>query len=154
MGPCEKMEARGVKVFAAQVKKEGRALAQIVEKILASGRKGFYESERGKTTVFDWKSGAAKAVEEPKGVIILKSLKDAGREVERNSGASLLDLGDGVVCCEFHAKRNAIGADLIAMLHKGLKRLGSDFDAMVIANDAVNFSVVAKLLKKKVAAQE
>jgi len=76
-------------------------------------------------------------------VLLLKSLKEAGREVERNSGASLIDLGDGVVCCEFHAKMNAIGADLIAMLHKGVKRLSSDFDAMVIANDAVNFSVGA-----------
>jgi 3-hydroxyacyl-CoA dehydrogenase len=154
MGPFEQMDALGVKAFAAQVQKEGRALPPIVEKILASGRKGFYESGKGKTTVFDWKSGAAKAVEEPKGVIILKSLKDAGREVERNSGASLLDLGDGVVCCEFHAKMNAIGADLIAMLHKGLKRLETDFEAMVIANQAVNFSVGANLMLILVGAQE
>jgi 3-hydroxyacyl-CoA dehydrogenase len=74
--------------------------------------------------------------------------------VERNSGASLIDLGDGVVCCEFHAKMNAIGADLIAMLHKGLKRLNSDFDAMVIANQAVNFSVGANLMLVLVGAQE
>jgi 3-hydroxyacyl-CoA dehydrogenase len=154
MGPFEQMDALGVKAFATQVQKDGRALPPIVEKILASGRKGFYESEKGKTTVFDWKSGAAKAVEEPKGVIILKSLKDAGREVERNSGASLLDLGDGVVCCEFHAKMNAIGADLIATLHKGLKRLETDFEAMVIANQAVNFSVGANLMLILVGAQE
>ncbi len=115
---------------------------------------GFYESEKGTTTVFDIGSGASKKVEEPKGVIILKSLKDAGREVERNSGASLIDLGDGVVCCEFHAKMNAIGADLIAMLHKGLKRLETDFDAMVIANQAVNFSVGANLMLVLVGAQE
>src|SRR6266436_2477804 len=154
MGPFEQMDALGVKAFAAQVQKEGRALPPIAEKILSSGRKGFYESEKGKTTVFDWKSGAAKAVEEPKGLIILKSLKDAGREVERNSGASLLDLGDGVVCCEFHAKMNAIGADLIAMLNKGLKRLETDFEAMVIANQAVNFSVGANLMLILVGAQE
>jgi 3-hydroxyacyl-CoA dehydrogenase len=154
LGPFEQMDALGVKAFAAQVQKEGRAVPPIVEKILASSRKGFYESEKGKTSVFDWKTSAAKAVEEPKGVIILKSLKDAGREVERNSGASLLDLGDGVVCCEFHAKMNAIGADLIAMLHKGLKRLETDFEAMVIANQAVNFSVGANLMLILVGAQE
>jgi 3-hydroxyacyl-CoA dehydrogenase len=154
MGPFEQMDALGVKAFAAQVQKEGRALPPIVEKILASGRKGFYESEKGKTTVFDWKSGAAKSVEEPKGVIILKPLKDAGREIERNPGASLIDLGDGVVCCEFHAKMNAIGADLIAMLHKGLKRLETDFEAMVVANQAVNFSVGANLMLILVGAQE
>jgi 3-hydroxyacyl-CoA dehydrogenase len=153
-GPFEQMDTLGVKAFAAQVQKEGRALPPILEKVLASGRKGFYESEKGKTTVFDWKSASTKLLEEPKGVIILKSLKDAGREVERNSGASLIDLGDGVVCCEFHAKMNAIGSDLIAMLHKGLKRLQTDFEAMVIANQAVNFSVGANLMLVLVGAQE
>ena len=154
LGPFEIMDAVGVKAFAAQVQKEGRALPPVLEKVLASPRKGFYESEKGTTTVFDIRSGGAKNVEEPKGVIILKSLKDAGREVERNSGASLIDLGDGVVCCEFHAKMNAIGADLIAMLHKGLKRLETDFEALVIANQAVNFSVGANLMLVLVAAQE
>jgi len=154
LGPFEIMDAIGVKAFSGQVQKEGRALPPVIEKVLASGRKGFYESEKGTTTVFDIGSGASKKVEEPKGVIILKSLKDAGREVERNSGASLIDLGDGVVCCEFHAKMNAIGADLIAMLHKGLKRLETDFDAMVIANQAVNFSVGANLMLVLVGAQE
>ncbi len=154
LGPCEIMDAIGVKAFAGQVQKEGRTLPPVIEKVLASGRKGFYESEKGTTTVFDIGSGGAKKVEEPKGVIILKSLKDAGREVERNPGASLIDLGDGVLCCEFHAKMNAIGADLIAMLHKGLKRLETDFDAMVIANQAVNFSVGANLMLVLVVAQE
>jgi len=154
LGPFEIIDAIGVKAFAGQVQKEGRSLPPVIEKVLSSGRKGFYESEKGTTTVFDIGSGASKKVEEPKGVIILKSLKDAGREVERNSGASLIDLGDGVVCCEFHAKMNAIGADLIAMLHKGLKRLETDFDAMVIANQAVNFSVGANLMLVLVGAQE
>ena len=154
LGPFEVLDAIGVKAFAAQVRKEGRAVPPVVEKLLASGRKGFYESAKGATTVFDIASGAAKTVDQPKGVLILKSLKDAGREVERNSGASLVDLGDGVVCCEFHSKMNAIGADLIVMLHKGLQRLESDFDAMVIANQAVNFSVGANLMLVLVAAQE
>src|SRR5256885_14828180 len=154
LGPFEIMDAVGVKAFAGQVQREGRALSAVIEKVLASGRKGFYESEKGTTTVFDIGSGGTKKVEEPVGVIILKSLKDAGREVERNSGASLIDLGDGIVCCEFHAKMNAIGADLIAMLHKGLKRLESEFDAMVIANQAVNFFVCANLMLVLVGAQE
>ncbi|HEY6944351.1 MAG TPA: 3-hydroxyacyl-CoA dehydrogenase NAD-binding domain-containing protein [Candidatus Acidoferrum sp.] len=154
LGPFEMMDAVGVKAFAAQVQKEGRAIPQVIEKVLSSGRRGFYESEKGATTVFDVCAGGAKKVEEPKGIIILRALKDAGREIERNAGASLIDLGDGVVCCEFHAKMNAIGADLIAMTHKGLKRLETDFDAMVIANQAVNFSVGANLMLVLVAAQE
>ena len=154
LGPFEMVDALGVQNFTAQLKKENRPVPALMEKVLASGRKGFYESEKGTTTVFDLATSSSKKVEEPRGIIILKSLKDAGKEVERNSGASLVDLGDGVVCCEFHAKMNAIGADLIAMIHKGLKRLESDFDAMVVANQAVNFSVGANLMLVLVAAQE
>jgi 3-hydroxyacyl-CoA dehydrogenase len=154
LGPFEAMDAIGVKAFAAQVQKEGRTIPPVVEKMLASGRNGFYEYQKGTATVFDISTGGAKKVEEPKGVIVLKSLKDAGREIERNSGASLIDLGDGVVCCEFHGKMNAIGADLIAMMQKGLKRLETDFEAMVIANQAVNFSVGANIMLVLVAAQE
>src|SRR5437667_5755492 len=154
LGPFEMMDAVGVKAFAAQVQKEGRAIPPVMERVLSSGLKGFYESEKGTTTVFDICTGGVKQVQEPKGIIILKSLKEAGREIEKNAGASLIDLGDGAVCCEFHAKMNSIGADLIAMMHKGLKRLETDFDAMVIANQAVNFSVGANLMLVLVAAQE
>src|SRR2546430_2463008 len=154
LGPFAMMDAVGVKAFAAQVQKEGRAIPSVIEKVLSSGREGFYESEKGTTTVFDICTGGVKQVQEPGGIIILKSLKEAGREIEKNAGASLIDLGDGVVCCEFHAKMNSIGADLIAMMHKGLKRLETDFDAMVIANQAVNFSVGANLMLVLVAAQE
>ncbi|HEX8880463.1 MAG TPA: 3-hydroxyacyl-CoA dehydrogenase NAD-binding domain-containing protein [Candidatus Acidoferrum sp.] len=154
LGPFEMMDAVGVKAFATQVQKEGRAISSVIEKVLSSGRKGFYETEKGATTVFDVCTGGVKKVEEPKGIIFLKSLKEAGREIEKNAGASLIDLGDGALCCEFHAKMNAIGADLIAMMHKGLKRLETDFDAMVIANQAANFSVGANLMLLLVAAQE
>ena len=153
LGPFEMVDALGLASFAAQVQKEGRAVPALIEKTLTSGRKGFYESEKGETRVFDLAAGSKK-VDDPAGILILKSLKDAGREVERNSGASLVDLGDGVICCEFHAKMNAIGADLISMIHKGLKRLETDFDAMVIANQAVNFSVGANLMLVLVGAQE
>jgi 3-hydroxyacyl-CoA dehydrogenase len=152
MGPFEMVDAIGVKEFAAQVEKEGRHVPLLIARV-AGSRTGFYETEKGVTNVFDI-SGKPRTVSEPDGVIILKSLRDAGREVERNSGASLIDLGDGVLCCEFHAKMNAIGADLISMIHKGLKRLDTDFAAMVIANQAVNFSVGANLMLVLVGAQE
>jgi 3-hydroxyacyl-CoA dehydrogenase len=154
LGPFEMVDALGLNAFAAQVEREGRALPDLMEKVLASGRGSFYISEKGITRVFDLSAAGEKKVEEPAGIIILKSFKDAGRELERNSGASLVDLGDGVVCCEFHAKMNAIGGDLIAMIHKGLRRLESDFDAMVVANQAVNFSVGANLMLVLVGAQE
>jgi 3-hydroxyacyl-CoA dehydrogenase len=154
LGPFQLMDAIGLPAFAAAAQKEGRSLPPVIQKVLDGGRKSFYDSQQGTTTVFDLATGTQKTVEEPAGILILKSLKDAGREVDRNSGASLIDLGDGVVCCEFHSKMNAIGADLIAMIHKGIKRLDTDFDAMVIANQSVNFSVGANLMLVLVAAQE
>jgi 3-hydroxyacyl-CoA dehydrogenase len=154
LGPFETVDALGLPAFAEQIKKEGRSLPAIFEKALSTGRKSFYESEKGTTAVFDLATRATQKVEEPADILILKNLKEAGREVERNSGASLIDLGDGVVCCEFHSKMNAIGADLIAMIHKGIKRLDTDFEAMVIANQATNFSVGANLMLVLVGAQE
>jgi len=154
LGPFEILDTLGVRAFAAQVEKEGRAVPALISKLLASGRDSFYSAEKGTTSCFDLASGAAKPVAEPRGVIILKSQKEAGREIERNAGASLIDLGDGVLCCEFHAKMNAIGGDLFAMLTKGVKRLETDFDAMVVANQAVNFSVGANLMLVLMAAQE
>jgi 3-hydroxyacyl-CoA dehydrogenase len=154
MGPFEIMDTIGAKAFVAQIQKEGRAVPPALEKILASGRNSFYETEAGRTKVFDVTATAPVELATPPGVIFLKAQKDACHEIERNPGASLIDLGDGVICCEFHAKMNAIGADLIAMLHKGLKRLGTDFDAMIIANQATNFSVGANLMLVLVAAQE
>src|SRR6266852_1079964 len=68
LGPFEIVDALGLSAFTAQVQKEGRALPVLIEKVLASGRKGFYDSEKGSTTVFDI-SGASKKVEEPKGVL-------------------------------------------------------------------------------------
>ena len=154
LGPFEIVDAIGLKRFAEQIKREGGSLPPIFEKALASGRDSFYESQKGETSVFDLATGGVERVQEPAGILILKNLKEASREVDRNTGASLIDLGDGVVCCEFHAKMNAIGADLIAMIHKGLKRLETDFDAMVIANQATNFSVGANLMLVLVGAQE
>lgn len=154
LGPFETVDALGLPAFAEQIRKEGRALPTVFEKALSAGQKSFYESAKGATSVFDFATAATSKVEEPAGILILNNLKDAGKEVERNSGASLIDLGDGVICCEFHSKMNAIGSDLIAMIHKGIKRLDSDFDAMVIANQASNFSVGANLMLVLVGAQE
>ena len=154
LGPFETVDALGLPAFAEQIRKEGRALPTVFEKALSGGRKSFYESEKGATSVFDFATAATTRVEEPAGILILNNLKNAGKEVERNSGASLIDLGDGVICCEFHSKMNAIGSDLIAMIRKGIKRLDSDFDTMVIANQASNFSVGANLMLVLVGAQE
>jgi 3-hydroxyacyl-CoA dehydrogenase len=156
MGPFEIWDAIGVEKMAARIELEKRpgGLPPLVKDLLASGRKSFYRSETGRTFYFDLASKGEREESLPPGVIVLDRLRAAGREVEKNAGASLIDLGDGVVCCEFHSKMNSIGADTVQMLHAGLKRLKTDFDAMVIANQAANFCVGANLMMVLMLAQE
>ena len=87
-------------------------------------------------------------------MILLPSLKARKKEVKKNAGASLIDLGDGVLCLEFHSKMNTIGGDTVQMVHAGLKALGEGFDAMVIGNQAPNFCVGANLMLVLTAIQE
>jgi 3-hydroxyacyl-CoA dehydrogenase len=154
LGPFEVWDAIGVGKMAAALEREGKQMPPLVTQVLASHKKSFYEYEKGSTRYFDLATRAFQHVPEPPGIIILKSLKDRTPVVQSNAGASLIDLGDGVVCCEFHSKMNSIGGDLIAMVHAGVNRLGTEFDAMVIGNQATNFSVGANLMLVLVTAQE
>ncbi len=154
LGPFEVWDAIGVARMAEALGREGKQIPPVVNDVLASPKKSFHETEKGSTRYFDIGAKAMKPAPEPAGIIILKSLKDRTSVVQTNAGASLIDLGDGVVCCEFHSKMNSIGGDIGAMIHAGVKRLGSEFDAMVIANQAQNFSVGANLMLLLVTAQE
>jgi 3-hydroxyacyl-CoA dehydrogenase len=153
-GPFEMWNAIGVERMARALERDGKEMPPLAKKILATSKKVFYETEKGSTKYFDVATGSLKAVEEPAGIIILKSLKERTGVVQNNSGASLIDLGDGVICCEFHSKMNSIGGDIVAMIHAGIGRLNSEFDAMVIANQAPNFSVGANLMLLLISAQE
>jgi len=154
LGPFEMWNAIGVERMAQALERDGKEMPPLAKKVLATPKKVFYETEKGSAKYFDVATGSLKPVEEPAGIIVLKSLKDRTPVVQSNAGASLIDLGDGVVCCEFHAKMNSIGGDIVAMIHAGIGRLNSEFDAMVIANQAPNFSVGANLMLLLIGAQE
>jgi 3-hydroxyacyl-CoA dehydrogenase len=85
---------------------------------------------------------------------ILRSAKDQSRVIKKNAGASLVDLGDGVIAVEFHSKMNAIGGDTVAMLQAGVKEAAKSGQALVIGNDAPNFSAGANLMLVLLEAQE
>ncbi len=154
LGPFEMWDAIGVERAAQALEREGKQVPPLVSRVLASPQKAFYETQQGRTRYFDFGSSALIAVDEPPGVIVLKSLKDREKVVQQNTGASLIDLGDGVLCCEFHTKMNAIGGDIVAMLHAGVARLETEFEAMVIANQGQNFSAGANLMLLLMTAQE
>jgi len=154
LGPFEMWDAIGAERMAKALERDGKQVPLLVAKVLASPQRSFYETEKGHTRYFDFAWGAMRPLEEPAGVIILKSLKERTKLVQENSGASLIDLGDGVLCCEFHAKMNAIGGDIFAMLQAGVARLDTEFEAMVIGNQAPNFSAGANLMLLLMTAQE
>jgi 3-hydroxyacyl-CoA dehydrogenase len=88
------------------------------------------------------------------GLQILKAATDRSRVVRRNAGASLVDLDDGVLAVEFHSKMNTIGGDTVQMLQAGVKEATHNFTALVVGNDAVNFSAGANLMLVLLEAQE
>jgi 3-hydroxyacyl-CoA dehydrogenase len=153
-GPFELFDAVGVDTMAEKWKKDNRPIPLLVEKLLGSGMKTFYEKAGGATHYFDFASGAFKTLAPSPGITVLASHKAAKREIKKNAGASLIDLGDGVVCLEFHSKMNSIGADTVQMIHSGLKALDDGFDAMVIGNQAANFCVGANLMLVLMSIQE
>jgi 3-hydroxyacyl-CoA dehydrogenase len=154
LGPFEMWNAIGVERMAKAMERDGKQMPPLVAKVLNSPEKVFYESEKGNTLYFDLASSSLQPVEGPPGIIVLKSLKERTPIVQSNSGASLIDLGDGILCCEFHSKMNSIGGDIVTMIYAGIARLNSEFEAMVIANQAPNFSVGANLMLLLISAQE
>ena len=145
-GPFEAWDAIGVEESVARMKEEGKDLPLLVTTLLAKKKKSFYQKKDGQLSFFDLKTGRYKKVPEKPQMILLPSLKERQNVVKSNAGASLIDLGDGVACLEFHTYMNAIGQEIIEMIHDSLKIVEKDFGGMVIGNHAERFSVGANLL--------
>jgi 3-hydroxyacyl-CoA dehydrogenase len=159
LGPFELWDAAGVEATVARMKKEGKPVAANVEKLLASGQKSWYADDPKIPSGRDyWKpeTGNWKPVEVPAGVWSVTVAKKSNGVVKKNSGASLVDLGDGVACLEFHSKMNSLGADIVSLILQTLKPggVGDSFDAFVVTNDATNFSVGANLMLLLMSVQE
>lgn len=140
MGPFETMDALGVQNVIAYLEKEGRTLPPLLQGMKDSGRTSFYQDGE----VVDVK-GAPEKYEAP--YMILKDLKkDATKVVKSRPGASLVDIGDGVLLLEFHSKMNSLGEDAINMVftaHKVIEEQG--FVGLVMGNQGDNFSAGANL---------
>jgi 3-hydroxyacyl-CoA dehydrogenase len=102
------------------------------EKISDSEISSFYKTENGARSYFDFASGEYKPVPVPVGITILKSLKDQSKVIKKNAGASLIDLGDGVACVEFHSKMNALGSDQLGMIQWAVKEVEKNYVGLVI----------------------
>jgi 3-hydroxyacyl-CoA dehydrogenase len=154
LGIFETWDAIGVEKSVARMKEDGLAIPANVQKLLDSGAKSFYKKENGQQAYFDFASGQYLPLADQPGVIILKSVKDRTGVIKKNSGASLVDIGDGVACLEFHSKMNAIGGDTLQMLKQSLAEVEKNFVGLVVGNQGTNFSVGANIMLMLMEAQE
>jgi 3-hydroxyacyl-CoA dehydrogenase len=143
-GPFELIDQIGVDNIIALLKSERIDVPALLQK--AAG-KSFYRVEDGTLQYLALDGSYAPVTRRP-GVLLLADIKRRSKPVARNGSASLWDIGDGVLCLEFHTKMNALDGDSMAMLAKGLdavKKSNGAIKAMVVYNEADNFSVGANV---------
>jgi 3-hydroxyacyl-CoA dehydrogenase len=153
LGPFETWDAIGVAPSLDRMKKEGIAVPDWVSRAAASG--GFYAGSPAARTFFDVASKAPKPISTDRRQLAFEVLKsDPSKVVKKNLGASLVDLGDGVLAVEVHTKMNTIDGDVIAMLTEGVKEAEKNYEALVISNDGQHFGAGANLFMIYAAAQQ
>ena len=146
IGIFETWDVLGFDYVADRMTKDGLELPPIAKAIKESGNASFYRTVEGKRQYFDLKTKSYKDVPRNPRVIVLKTLRDQKRVVKENGSCSLFDLGDGILCAEFHTKMNTIDADMGAMLTEAISLLNEDtFDGMVIGNQGDHFCAGANI---------
>ena len=158
LGPFELWDALGFEAVCDRMEAEKRVLPENIVNARMAGAKSLYRfADRDgapHTEYLDFDHVRYVELEPAPGITVLSDLKRARGVVKSNPGASLIDLGDGVLCCEFHSKMNTLGEDNIGMMYAGLDEAAKNFEALVIANQGDNFSVGANLMMVLLAAQE
>ena len=154
LGPFEMWDAVGVEQTVERMRAEGTDIPEFVEAVLATPEKKFYAVGAPGEVPAYFTGGARESVPTDERAVDLARLQASGATVKKNAGASLIDLGDGVLCVEFHSKMNAIGADIVSMLMAGVREAETNYEALVIANQGRNFSVGANIMLLLLEAQE
>src|ERR671933_2971863 len=155
-GPFEQWDMLGVRPTAARMREHGIAVAPWVDEMLGRGIESFYRREDGRLTgVYDPAAGRYVPIERAPTQIVLKELHGGPREIRRNDSASLLDLGDGVLCFEFHSKANTLDGEIFELGHAALELLDrDDWVALVVGNQGADFCAgvnIAMFLEGKAA---
>ncbi len=144
-GPFETWDTIGVGESLDKMASEGLKIPDWVNQMLRAGRKSFYAVENGQRTYWDPKAGRAKPIE-TKNVSLTLLKQNPTKLVKDTMATSLVDLGDGVLACEFHTKMNAIDNEVLNDINEAIDLCESGkFDALVLANDGSNFSVGANI---------
>jgi 3-hydroxyacyl-CoA dehydrogenase len=145
-GPFRTWDLLGVRETVEKMESMGIEVASWVKEMLQAGNDTFYKTENGTELQFSPVSKEYEPVREDPMYVSLDRLRDEGKELASNDSASLLDLGDGVLCLEFHSKGNSIDAQIVEMGNRALEELErDDVVGLVIGNEGRNFSVGANL---------
>ena len=153
LGPFEMWDALGVQATLARMKAEGCRPPRQVEHVERFYEAADRDGEPG-TRYFDLAGGGFRELEARPGVLVLRDIKRARGVVKRNAGASLVDLGEGVLCLEFHSKMNSLGDDAAQMAVAAVEEMNRGWEGLVVGNQGENFSVGANLMLVLLAAQE
>ncbi len=144
LGPFEVWDAVGITEAVEGMKKYGHAPSPWVTEMLVAGNTTFYKLEDGVKKYYDIPSKSYKVVPGTDNFIILDNLR-ANKVLWKNAGASIIDLGDGIINVEFHSKMNTIGGDTLTAINKAIDMAEKDYRGVVIGNDGANFSAGANV---------
>ncbi len=154
-GPFEIWDMLGVAETIKRMKKEGYPAAKWVDEMLKNGCETFYQYKGGnKVGAYDVSKKKYVKFKQPEGFVFLKDLRGTKKELSKNAGATLFDIGDGVGLVEFHTKMNALDDDIFAIVSEALDKLETHFDGLVVGGESENFSAGANLFMVVVAAQQ
>ena len=144
LGPFETWDAVGVQEAVAVMEKAGKKPAAWVTDMLSSGCQSFYRNNKGVREYYDIPSKSYRTVPGAESYITLDNIRETS-VIWKNSGCTLLDIGDGVLNLEFHTKMNTIGGEVLEGMNKAIEIAEKDFRGLVIGNDGPNFSAGANL---------
>lgn len=144
LGPFEVWDAVGITEAVEGMRKYGHEAAPWVHEMLAAGHTSFYKVAEGIKLYYDIPSKSYVPVPGAEAFIVLDNLR-AKQTLWKNAGASIIDLGDGILNVEFHSKMNTIGGDTLQAINKAIDMAEKDYRGLVIGNDGANFSAGANV---------
>lgn len=152
MGPFEMWDAIGVPKSVERMKAEGEEIPAWIEHFLEAGNESFYKEANGNVSFYN--DGSYVQVEFNKKEFNIRRLKDTKGVIKKNTGASLIDIGDGVALLEFTSPNNSIGLDVMQMVNQSIDEVEKNYEGLVIGNQGTNFCVGANLALMLMEAQD
>jgi 3-hydroxyacyl-CoA dehydrogenase len=144
LGPFETWDAVGLAPSVKAMEAAGHKPAAWIYDMIAAGATAFYKIENGQKKYYDIPSKSYLPIPGTESFILLDTLRPT-KLLWKNSGTSIIDLGDGILNLEFHTKMNTIGGEVLEGIHKAIDMAEKDYRGLVIGNEGANFSAGANL---------